>query len=143
LEYLPERQLTQNQVNAVVVAPGRKGDKLPRIPEFTGDLSAQYEHSLEALPDWSAFARADWAYHGRSATDFEPSSSIYRIQHAYSITNFRVGASNERTGYDIALYLANAFDVHGDVYIVAATAQPTMKYTNQPRTIGFDVTKRF
>jgi iron complex outermembrane receptor protein len=143
LEYLPERQLTQNQVNSVVVAPGRKGDKLPRIPELTGDLSAQYEHSVAALPDWSAFVRGDWAYHGRSATDFEPTSSIYRIQHAYSITNFRVGASNERTGYDVALYLANAFDVHGDVYIIAATAQPTTKYTNQPRTIGFDVTKRF
>ena len=142
-EYLPERQLTQNQVNDVVVAPGRKGDKLPRIPEWTGDLSAQYEHILGVVPDWQAFVRSDWVYHGQSATDFEPSASDYRIQHAYSITNFRVGASNERTGYDLAIYLTNAFDVHGDVYIVASTAQPTMKYTNQPRTIGFDVTKKF
>jgi hypothetical protein len=54
-----------------------------------------------------------------------------------------VGATNDRTGYDIALYLANALDVHGDVYIVSSTAQPTMKYTNEPRTIGFDVTTRF
>jgi hypothetical protein len=130
-------------VNSVVVAPGRKGDKLPRIPEWTADLSAQYEHSLQVVPDWSAFARADWTYHGRSATDFELSSPVYRIEHAYSITNLRVGATNERTGYDIALYLSNAFNVHGDVYIIASTAQPTMKYTNEPRVIGFDLTKRF
>lgn len=142
-EYLPERQLTQNQVSAVVVAPGRKGDKLPRIPEWTGDLSAQYQHGLEVAPDWSAFARADWSYHGRSTTDFETSSPVYRIQHAYSITNFRFGATNDRTGYDLALYLSNAFNVHGDVFIIASTAQPTMKFTNMPRMIGFDVTKRF
>ena len=142
-EYLPERQLTQNQVSSVVIAPGRKGDKLPRIPEWTGDLSAQYQRSLEVAPDWSAFARADWSYHGRSATDFETSSPIYRIQHAYSITNFRFGATNDRTGYDLALYLSNAFNVHGDVFLIASTAQPTMKFTNMPRMIGFDVTKRF
>jgi iron complex outermembrane recepter protein len=142
-EYLPERQLIQNQVNSVVVAPGRKGDKLPRIPEWTADLSAQYQHNMQALPDWSAFARADWTYHGRSATDFELTSPVYRIQHAYSITSLRVGASNEHTGYDVALYLSNAFNVHGDVFIIASTAQPTMKYTNEPRMIGFDLTKRF
>ncbi|MDB6088487.1 MAG: hypothetical protein JWN85_1271 [Gammaproteobacteria bacterium] len=142
-EYLPERQLTQNQVNDQVVAPGRKGDKLPRIPQFTADFSAQYEHSLAAAPDWAAFIRGDWSYHGSSATDFSPSSAVYRTQHAYDITNFRVGATNDRTGYDLAFYVANAFDVHGDVYLLAATATPTVKYTNMPRTIGIDVTKKF
>jgi iron complex outermembrane recepter protein len=143
-EYLPERQLTQDEVNNVVVAPGKAGDKLPRIPGFTGDVSTQYTHSLSALPEWAAWARADYAYHGQSATDFRPNSfATYRIQHAYEITNFRVGATNERTGLDLALYLDNAFDVQGDVYLVAATATPTAKYTNQPRTIGLEVTKKF
>jgi hypothetical protein len=59
-----------------------------------------------------------------------------RIQHAYSITNFRLGATNDKTGYDLSLYLVNACDIHGDVYIVASTAQPTMKYTNQPDRSG-------
>ncbi|MGH8138954.1 MAG: TonB-dependent receptor [Steroidobacteraceae bacterium] len=141
--YLPERQLTQDQANATVVAPGKKGDKLPRIPQFTGDLSAQYTTNLLAVPDWSSWARAEWSYHGRSATDFRPTSSAYRIEHAYDITNFRVGATNDRTGLDLALYLDNAFDVHGDVFIVAGTATPTAKYTNQPRTVGIEVTKKF
>jgi len=46
-------------------------------------------------------------------------------------------------GLDLALYIDNAFDVAGDVYLVAATATPTAKYTNQPRTVGLEVTKKF
>ncbi|HWM69651.1 MAG TPA: TonB-dependent receptor [Steroidobacteraceae bacterium] len=142
--YLPKRELTQDEVNNVVVAPGKAGDKLPRIPEFTGDLGAQYTRSLSALPDWAAWARVDYSYHGRSATDFRPTSTgTYRIQHAYDLTNFRFGATDEKTGLNLALYVDNVFDVAGEVYVVAATATPTAKYTNQPRTIGLEVTKRF
>jgi len=54
-----------------------------------------------------------------------------------------LGAMNAATGLDLALYLDNAFDVAGEVYLVAATATPTAKYTNQPRTIGLEVTKKF
>jgi iron complex outermembrane receptor protein len=142
--YLPKRELTQDEVNSVVVAPGKAGDNLPRIPEFTGDLSAQYSHTLSAVPDWAAWARVDYSYHGRSATDFRPTSTAtYRIQHAYDLTNVRLGATGEKTGLDLTLYLDNVFDVAGDVYIAAATATPTAKYTNQPRTLGIEVTKRF
>jgi outer membrane receptor protein involved in Fe transport len=142
--YLPKRELTQDEVNNVVVAPGKAGDNLPRIPELTGDVSAQYTHSLSANPDWSAWARVDYSYHGRSATDFRPTSTgTYRIQHAYDLTNVRFGASDDRNGLDLDLYVDNVFDVAGDVYIVAATATPTAKYTNRPRTIGVEVTKKF
>jgi outer membrane receptor protein involved in Fe transport len=142
--FLPTRKLTQDEKNNVVVAPGLAGDKLPRIPEFTFDLGSQYTHQLAAIPDWAAFARVDYSYHGRSATDFRPTSvTTYRLQHAYDITNFRLGAMNAATGLDLALYLDNAFDVAGEVFLVAATATPTAKYTNQPRTIGLEVTKKF
>ncbi|MBS0422291.1 MAG: TonB-dependent receptor [Proteobacteria bacterium] len=142
--FLPTRKLTEDERNSVVVAPGKAGDKLPRIPEFTFDLGAQYTRSVAALPDWAAFARVDYSYHGRSATDFRPTSfTTYRIQHAYDITNFRFGAMNGNSGLDLALYINNAFDVAGEVYLAAATATPTAKYTNQPRTIGLEVTKKF
>ncbi|HWG69500.1 MAG TPA: hypothetical protein VN692_08805, partial [Steroidobacteraceae bacterium] len=142
--YLPEHHLTEDQVNSTVIAPGKKDDNLPRIPGFTGNFSVQYSRNIEAFPDWASWVRADWAYHGNSATDFRPTSATtYRIQHAYDITNFRFGATNDRTGLDLAVYLDNAFDVAGDVYIAAATATPTAKYTNQPRTIGIEATKKF
>jgi outer membrane receptor protein involved in Fe transport len=121
--YLPKRELTEDQVNATVQAPGRKGDQLPRIPRWTGDFSVQYESGLEALPEWTAWVRADWSYHGKSATELRPTSS--------------------KSGLDVALFLNNAFDVRGDVFLVAATATPTVKYTNMPRTIGVELTKNF
>ena len=43
LSWLPKRELTEDQVNATVEAPGRKGDNLPRIPEYTANFSVQYE----------------------------------------------------------------------------------------------------
>ena len=35
----------------------------------------------------------------------------------------------------------NAFDMQGDVFIVGATATPTVKYTNRRGTIGIELTK--
>src|SRR5512138_1810778 len=57
--YLPKRELTEDQVNATVQAPGRKGDELPRIPRWTGDFAVQYERGLDALPQWTAWVRGD------------------------------------------------------------------------------------
>jgi outer membrane receptor protein involved in Fe transport len=141
--YIPKKELTENQVNATVQAPGRKGDELPRIPKWTGDFSVQYERGLEALPDWSAWVRSDWSYHGKSATELRPTAATYRVQHSYDITNFRVGATNARNGLDVALFVENVFDTRGDVFLIAATATPTLKYTNMPRTIGIELTKNF
>jgi outer membrane receptor protein involved in Fe transport len=140
--WLPDRELTENQVTSTVVAPGKKGDKLPRIPEVTADFSAQYSHDL-AVADWKGFVRADWFYHGRSNTELVVSTATNRLQHAYQITNFKIGASNAAQDLDVTLFLDNAFDVHGDVYLVAATATPTLKYTNRPRTLGVSVAKKF
>jgi outer membrane receptor protein involved in Fe transport len=141
--FLPKRELTEDQVNATVQAPGRKGDQLPRIPRWTGDFSVQYERGLDALPEWTAWIRGDWSYHGKSATELRPTAPTYRFQHSYDITNFRVGATSSKSGLDVALFLNNAFDVRVDVFLVAATATPTLKYTNTPRTIGIELTKNF
>ncbi len=143
VSWLPKRELTENQVNATVQAPGRKGDHLPRIPEFTGNFSIQYEHTLDALPSWSAWVRGDWSYHGKSHTELRPTAATDRIQEDYDITNIRLGARKDDSGLDVALYVNNVFDIQGDVFLVGATATPTVKYTNLPRTIGVELSKRF
>jgi iron complex outermembrane recepter protein len=143
LSWLPKRELTENQVNATVQAPGRKGDNLPRIPEYTANFSIQYERSLAALPSWSAWVRGDWSYHGKSHTELRPTAATDRVQEDYDITNIRFGARKDDSGLDVALYVNNVFDIQGDVFLVGATATPTVKYTNMPRTIGLELTKRF
>jgi outer membrane receptor protein involved in Fe transport len=142
--WLPKRELTEDQVNATVAAPGRKGDELPRIPEFTANVSLQYEWSLGGeLTEWSAWLRGDWAYHGESETELRPTATTNRVQEAYDITNLRFGGRNDDKGVDLALYVNNVFNIQGDVFLLAATATPTLKYTNQPRTIGVELSKRF
>lgn len=143
LSWLPKRELTEDQVNATVAAPGRKGDNLPRIPEITANFSVQYERSLEALPNWSAWVRGDWSYHGKSHTELRPTATTDRTQENYDITNIRLGARKDDSGLDVALYVNNVFDIQGDVFLVGATATPTVKYTNMPRTIGVELSKRF
>lgn len=142
VSWLPKRELTEDQVNDTVVAAGKAGDKLPRIPEVTADFSAQYTHDL-GVADWSGFARVDWFYHGRSNTELRVASVNNRLQHAYAITNMKVGATNEALDLDLTLFFDNVFDEAGDVYLSAGTATPTTKYTNLPRTIGVSVSKKF
>ncbi|MEP7246373.1 MAG: TonB-dependent receptor, partial [Gammaproteobacteria bacterium] len=128
---LPKKELTEDQVNSTVAAPGRKGDNLPRIPKWTADFSAQYTHGLPAFPEWAGWARVDWAYHGKSNTELRgPLVATNRIQRDYEITNLRIGTSNQEKGLDVAFYVSNIFDVQGDVFLIAATATPTVKYTN-------------
>jgi outer membrane receptor protein involved in Fe transport len=144
LSVLPKRELTEDQVNATVAAPGRAGDTLPRIPKWTADASVQYTKNLAALPAWSSWARLDWAYHGKSNTELRgPLVATNRVQRDYEITNLRFGATNDEHGIDLTLYVSNLFDVQGDVFLTSATATPTTKYTNRPRTIGLEVAKKF
>lgn len=142
VSWLPKRELTEDQVNDTVVAAGKAGDKLPRIPEITADFSAQYTHDL-GVADWSGIARVDWFYHGRSNTELRVGSVNNRLQHAYDITNLKIGATNQAMDLDLTLFFDNVFDEHGDVYLSAGTATPTTKYTNLPRTIGVSVSKKF
>jgi len=58
-------------------------------------------------------------------------------QHAYDLTNFRFGRPTEKTGLNLALEGTNVFDVPRG-FVLAATATPTAKYTNEPRPIGLE-----
>ena len=140
--WLPKHELSEDQVSTSIVATGRKGDKIPRIPTFTATFSAQYTVPL-AKEGWSGYLRGDYSYKGKSGTELRPTAATYRTQHAFSIVNLRVGVDDSNSGLGVALYASNVFDKAGDVYLVAGTAQPTYKITNQPRTIGVTVNKQF
>ena len=55
-------------------------------------------------------------------------SRTLRVRQSQTVVPFGVGA---------------VFDIQGDVFLVGATATPTVKYTNLPRTIGIELTKQF
>lgn len=152
LNWLPKRELSEDQVNSDIAAPGLRGDKIPRIPAFTANASVQYTTAIAG--DWDGFIRGDYSYKGKANTELrattvtrdgvtKPADPLNRVQRAYSLVNMRIGANNEVDGLGVSFYVNNLFDVAGDVFLAAAAYTPTTKITNRPRTIGIEITKTF
>ncbi len=141
LNWLPKHELTEDQRSTTIVANGLAGDKIPRVPTLTANFSGQYTVPLN--DSWSAYVRGDYSFKGKAGTELRPTLSTYRIQRSFSLVNVRVGADDEDSKLGIALFVNNLFDKRADVYVVAATAQPTYRILAQPRTIGITATKQF
>jgi len=141
--YLSKKELTEDQVSDDIVAPGLKGDELPRVPELTAGFTAQYSYELP-LPGWDGAVRLEGSYTDESFTQLRPDAAAYRFQDSYSIVNFRATFRNNEKDLDLAFFIENMFDEEGDVFIEGpGGGQPTSKITNRPQTFGVRVTKGF
>lgn len=142
--WLPKRELTEDQVSDDVVAPGRAGDLIPRIPEVTANFTVQYNYALVGpLSDWSGYLRAEGSHKGHSQTELRPDSPNNRFQDEYQIFNLRAGFLDESRDLSLALFVENLLDEEGDVFIGVGNGEPTWKITNRPRTVGLQITKGF
>jgi iron complex outermembrane receptor protein len=141
--YLGKHELTEDQRSSEVIAPGLKGDKLPRIPEWTAAFTAQYSYQLP-IEGWDGAFRLEGSYTDDSYTQFRPTAAEYRYQDSYSIFNARANFHNNPLDLDLTLFVENMFNEHGDVYIGGGSGgEPTSKVTNRPMTVGIQVTKGF
>jgi outer membrane receptor protein involved in Fe transport len=77
--WLPKRELTEDQISDEIIAPGKDGDKIPRIPALTLNATAQYSFALP-VDGWSGYARGEGFYKSGSSTEFRPSKSLPRVQ---------------------------------------------------------------
>ena len=151
LSWLPTRELTEDQISDEVVAPGRDGDLIPRVPEVTFNLMAQYNYELKGpLADWGGYVRSEYSFRSHSNTELRVStlpdsmpSPNNRFQDEYDIVNFRAGFYNEGSGLDLTFFAENLLDERGDVFIGVGNGEPTHKITNRPRSVGFEINKRF
>ena len=143
ITYLDKKELTEDQVSPQIIAPGLKGDDIPRIPEITAGFTAQYSYQLP-IAGWDGAFRVEGSFTDESFTQFRPTSEENRFQDSYSIFNARATFRNDQMDLDLALFIENMFDEDGDVFIGGgAGSQPTSKVTNRPRTVGVRVTKGF
>jgi outer membrane receptor protein involved in Fe transport len=140
--YLSKKELTEDQISDDIVAPGLKGDQLPRVPEWTAGFTAQYTFDLP-IQDWLGAVRLEGSYTDDSFTNLRPDASANRYQDSYSIFNFRANFRNEAADLDLSFFMENIFNEEGDLFITTANGQPTSKITNRPQTIGVQVTKGF
>lgn len=142
LNYLPTRELSEDQISSEIEAPGKKGQDIPHIPELTMFATVQKNFELP-LDGWSGSIRGEYSYRDESDTEFDKNSPINRHRDDYSLFNLRLGFYNEKHDLDLMLFWENVTDEDGDVAIIRGAGEPTRKVTNRPSTIGLSLTKRF
>ena len=143
LTHLTKKELTEDQVTQDFQANGVRGDEIPRIPETTAAITAQYDFNLP-VDNWTGAVRVEGSFTDDSFTALSASDPTRRFQDSYSIVNARANFRNDELDLDIAVFLENVFDEEGDVYIGGGSGgQPTNKITNRPQTIGVRLTKGF
>ncbi|MBN8846437.1 MAG: TonB-dependent receptor [Sphingomonadales bacterium] len=128
-------KLTSDQINDLVIASGRKGDRVPQIPNISYAVAGQYEWDVGGL---KALVRGDLSYVGRSYADFRPTSSAYRRLGDYTTVGARAGIGNERWG--AYLFVTNIFDVKGRTTagnVLGGTIEQVTTIT--PRTVGLNL----
>ncbi|MBT8078583.1 MAG: TonB-dependent receptor [Gammaproteobacteria bacterium] len=141
--YLTKKELTEDQVSTDIVAPGLKGDEIPRVPEVTASFTAQYSFELP-IADWLGAVRLEGSYTDDSFTELRPDAAANRFQDSYSIFNFRANFRYDPRNLDLTFFIENMFDERGDLFIGGGSGgQPTSKITNRPQTVGVQVTMGF
>lgn len=138
-----DAKLTEDQVSAVVIAAGRKGDRLPFVPKWNVSASAEYiwtlSDSLEGL------VRLDGSYVGSSYSTLAATDAFRRKVDEYGLVNARLGVQAPDNGWSAHLYVNNLFDALAITTKSSSsnTGGLTITHGAPPRTIGLNLTKRF
>ena len=134
-------KLVEDQINDLVIASGRKGDRIPNIPNVSIAVAGDYSWRI-GNGGLKGLVHADLNYVGRSYADFRPTAVTYRRVGDYVLASLRVGLSNERWG--AFLFANNLSDT------VARTSAANVLggrletiTTAPPRTIGINLTTNF
>lgn len=133
-------KLTENQVNSELLAPGRAGDRLPFVPEFSGDLSAQYSRPLTDA--FNGVVRGDVDYVGSSFSQISPTSVNQSTIPATSLLNLRAGVENSKWG--VYIFCNNVLDRTDIITTGRSSSEPyTTAISGRPRTIGINFRDKF
>lgn len=138
-----DAKLTEDQVSDVVVAAGRKGDRLSHVPKWNIGGSADYIWSLgDAL---EGTIRFDGSFVGSSYTALAPSDQYRRKVDSYALFNLRTGVQGDDGDWSVSAYVNNVFNA---LVISTKSASSnngayTLAYTAPPRTYGLNFSKRF
>jgi len=137
-----DAKLTEDQANSTILitgSTGRIGDKFPNVADFSGSASAEYTWPLKG--DLNGLLRADYAYVGESASQFRPTYVYYEKQGDYGYANLRGGV--EGPDWGAYLFVNNATNEVGLMSVSSALNNKRQVVSINPRTVGFQVRKRF
>lgn len=138
-----DAKLTEDQVSDIVVAAGRKGDRLPFVPKWNVSASAEYVWALSDSLEGSV--RVDGSYVGSSYSTLAATDVFRRKVDDYGLVNARVGVQAPDGNWSAQLYVNNLFDALAITTksTSANTGGLTITHGAPPRTIGINLIKRF
>ncbi len=138
-------QASGTYTSSTIVSPDAgtgiaKGAPVLNIPKYTADLAAEYNRPI--LDKYDLTARLSSSFIG-------PSTDIAYVVHhlePYTLLNFRMGLTDGPRS--IYLFATNLTNKHAQITVNNTsfswvTPSLTRVSTNQPRTIGVDVTYKF
>jgi iron complex outermembrane receptor protein len=120
---------------AAAGSPARNDDPLPLTAEWSGNISAQYQHELSA--SLMGFVRGEVNYVGERWNTFRSITARARVLDEYTTVNLRAGVS--AGAWSASLFANNLTDER----IVTFTPGTVYEVTGLPRVIGLDVTFDF
>ncbi len=128
--------------NNPVPATGRKGDRVPYVPEWTGSGSVDYTHYVEGL-DVDARVGANFSYQGDMATKFNPTIANYQELDDYWLVGLSAGIS--RDPWSVNLNVTNLFndDTTINYNEIVPGLYPLGYYVSRPRTVSLSGLVRF
>ena len=132
-------RLRADQRSGTITAPGLKGDKIPYEPNLNGAFTAEYSWPLFSTFD--GLIHGDYTYTGKSHSQFRPTNPYYEPMGNFSQVNFRLGVDNKDWG--LYLYLNNAFNVVGRLYVTSGVFSEQQTLSNAPRTVGLELRRNF
>ena len=138
-----DAKLSEDQVSSIVVAAGRKGDRLPFVPKWNVSASAEYIWGLSDTHEGSV--RIDGSYVGSSYSTLAATDVFRRKVDDYGVINARIGVQAPDGNWSAQLYVNNLFDALAITTksTSANTGGLTVTHGTPPRTIGLNLIKRF
>lgn len=106
------------------------GDRLPLSPDWSGNVSAQYDRSLGGSLD--GFVRGELNYVGKRWNQFAGYGPAAVELDAYTTANLRAGVQGEK--WSVALFATNLFNTH--IVYFRSVGGTAYNVVGQPRTIG-------
>jgi iron complex outermembrane recepter protein len=111
------------------------GESILNVPKYTITPSVDYDVRIN--DSTTAFARADFAYTGRSRAYFDSSGLSHLYSPGYGIVNLNFGLTRDKV--TVGLYAKNLLNWKGIIQYPSVNSVPE-GYTVRPLTIGLTAT---
>lgn len=124
-----------------IAATGRKGDRVPYVPKWSGATSVSYTTPISG--DLEATFGVDASYQGATATKFNATIDNFKRLDDYVLVGLRAGVG--QGPWSLTLNVTNLFDDNTPINYndIVAGLYPDGLYINRPRTISLSGSVKF